>query len=84
MITARKLGRHTKAEWLALCAEFDQRCVRCGLKDYHIDKDHIVPLYLGGSDGLDNIQPLCARCNASKTGESTNWAAYRRQHGFDD
>lgn len=28
--------------------------------------DHIVPLSLGGTDTLDNVQLTCKRCNSSK------------------
>lgn len=29
-------------------------------------KDHILPRKLGGKDVLDNYQPMCAKCNATK------------------
>jgi 5-methylcytosine-specific restriction endonuclease McrA len=67
---AREKATHTKEQWRALLQFCGYRCVRCGLEGYHLDKDHIVPLYLGGSDGIDNLQPLCAWCNASKSGET--------------
>jgi len=46
-------------------------------------KDHIVPIYRGGSDGLENLQPLCRECNTQKGPEVFNWAAYRDAHGFE-
>lgn len=65
---AREKGSHTKLEWDEMLDFFENTCVKCfgesGL--YHVEKDHITPLYQGGSDGIDNIQPMCARCNASK------------------
>lgn len=83
LAAARKKGTHTGLEWLALVQEFGGRCVRCGRHGHNPEKDHIVPLYQGGSDGIDNIQPVCARCNASKGPEDVNWADYRRVHGFE-
>jgi len=78
---ARKKGSHTKEQWEALKAEFG-RCVRCGTDEYFLFKDHIIPIYQGGSDGVDNLQPLCAFCNTSKGAENFNWAEYRRAHGW--
>lgn len=83
MAIAREKGTHTRAEWSALCDEFSGRCVRCGAVGHHLDRDHIIPVYQGGSDGIDNIQPLCARCNSSKGPEKFNWAEFRRENGFD-
>lgn len=83
MTLARMRGRHTKEQWEAMKAEFGHRCVQCGVGGTHLDKDHIVPVYQGGSDGLDNIQPLCPWCNAAKGPDRFNWAEYRRRHGFD-
>lgn len=61
-------GSHTEAEWRSLVSEFEERCVCCGehFGLERLTKDHIVPLALGGSDFIENIQPLCARCNSKK------------------
>ncbi len=81
---ARSKGQHTEAEWTSLVERLDSRCAMCG--DYgasvKLQKDHVVPIYQGGSDGIDNLQPLCEGCNAAKGPESTNWAAYRLEKGF--
>lgn len=84
LIEARKKGSHTKEQWERLKAEFDYRCVRCGDGDMLVEKDHIVPIYQGGSDGIDNLQPLCAYCNGSKGPETENWAEYRRLNGWEN
>jgi hypothetical protein len=31
-----------------------------------LEADHIVPLTRGGTDDIDNIQPLCGTCNRKK------------------
>lgn len=80
---ARAQGRHTRAEWDALVAEFGGRCVRCGNKSARLQRDHIIPIYQGGSDAISNIQPLCPKCNCAKGSEATDWAAIRRKKGFD-
>jgi hypothetical protein len=33
---------------------------------YPLTVDHIIPKSLGGSDDLDNLQPMCAGCNFKK------------------
>jgi uncharacterized protein YdaU (DUF1376 family) len=72
MAAARKLGRHTTGQWNALRAFCQFKCVRCGRKG-HQDRDHIKPVYQGGSDGIENIQPLCACCNSSKGFEALDY-----------
>ncbi len=67
LAAARARGTHTREEWLAMVAFFNECCVRCGTNEYHVERDHIIPLYQpDSSDSIRNIQPLCARCNASK------------------
>ena len=79
---AREKGTHTFPEWQKLYLEFQLRCVRCGQKGDKLQKDHILPIYRGGADDIENIQPLCGSCNSSKGPESINWVAFRRKHGF--
>ncbi len=79
---AKKRGNHTLREWLELRAEFDGRCVRCQSWLGHT-RDHIIPVSMGGSNAISNIQPLCGRCNSAKGTDTFDWAAFRREHGFD-
>lgn len=72
MANAKILGRHTAAEWGALKSYCSSKCVRCGSGDLRVEKDHIIPVYAGGCDCIHNIQPLCARCNASKGPDSSD------------
>ena len=68
---ARKLnapGSHTMDEFYDLCAEFEDHCLLC-LQKHDRSKltiDHVVPLCDGGSDGIENLQPLCMTCNRAK------------------
>jgi uncharacterized protein YdaU (DUF1376 family) len=70
LVLARALGSHSIEEWIALRETCGSRCVKCGAEgDDILVRDHIVPVYKGGSDTIDNIQPLCKACNLSKGAE---------------
>ncbi len=74
---AREKGTHTEEEWDALQEICGQRCVFCGISRTDLIgqilcKDHIVPIYQGGSDGIDNIQPSCRGCNSAKGPDTTD------------
>ena len=58
-------GSFTTKEWKSLCRQYNHRCARCGEKK-KLTVDHVVPLSKGGSNYIDNIQPLCSSCNSSK------------------
>lgn len=80
---ARKKGKHTKEEWAEMKEFFHNTCVKCngdsGLVG--VVKDHIKPIYQGGSDGIENIQPLCVKCNAAKGPEDKDYReVYCQQH----
>ena len=59
-------GNFTAIEFKELCESYGNRCLSCGAADVALEADHIVPLTRGGSDDIDNIQPLCGTCNRSK------------------
>lgn len=58
-------GSHTYEEWKEKLKENDYSCVCCESQE-KITKDHIIPLSKGGTDNIDNLQPLCLSCNAIK------------------
>jgi 5-methylcytosine-specific restriction endonuclease McrA len=67
-------GEYTQREWETLCALYDHRCLCCG-KQGDLTVDHVIPLSKGGSNSIENIQPLCHSCNSSKRIKTTD---YRR------
>lgn len=70
---AEKLGlteHFTGKEWYMLLDRYHFRCVRCKKRwggHTTICPDHVVPLSRGGTNTIDNIQPLCLSCNSSKS-----------------
>lgn len=69
---ARSKGTHSNIEWEAMKAMFDGICPRCA-KPADLQRDHITPIYQGGPDSIENIQPLCKKCNRSKGPEATDF-----------
>ena len=59
-------GTITSEEWIALCNKYGNRCLCCGRNDVKLTLDHIKPICLGGSNTIDNAQPLCKPCNSRK------------------
>ena len=69
----RNGGFHSKGEWENLKAKYNWTCPCCkerepflNQKYKHLTKDHIIAISMGGSDNIENIQPLCHRCNSRK------------------
>lgn len=62
----RKNGlSHTSGEWELLKTQYGFMCAACG-KSKNLTKDHIIPISKGGTDKIENIQPLCQSCNSKK------------------
>jgi hypothetical protein len=68
-------GSFSTREWETLLAQFES-CPMCKRawdeippptgRSSVITRDHIVPISKGGSNSIDNIQPLCYSCNSIK------------------
>lgn len=65
-------GSHTFAEWETLKAQYNWTCPCCGKPEPEIKLtiDHIIPVARGGSNNVENIQPLCGRCNSVKNAKT--------------
>lgn len=68
-------GTHTEKEWQDLKAFYNFKCLKCGKQEPEIKltRDHVLPLTQGGSDSIDNVQPLCARCNSKKNNKHIDY-----------
>lgn len=68
-------GTYTADQFNDLCKKYSHKCLCCG-KISKLTADHVVPIALGGTSNIDNIQPLCDECNRKK---GTKVIDYRRQ-----
>lgn len=68
-------GSHTDQEWQEVLAAAGRACLACRRTEAEvkIERDHVVPLAKGGTDDIDNIQPLCRSCNANKRTETIDY-----------
>lgn len=61
-------GRFSFREWETLKARYGHICLCCGRQEPEVKltPDHVIPLAHGGSNGIENIQPLCLNYNVRK------------------
>jgi len=67
-------GSFTLEEFKALCDSCGNVCLSCGSSE-KLTVDHVLPLSKGGSNSIENIQPLCGLCNSKK---KDHFIDYRR------
>lgn len=72
-INLKNKGSHTLEQWENLKNRFNHCCAICGMQEpfinqqyQHLTEDHIIPVSRGGSNNIENIQPLCQSCNSKK------------------
>lgn len=71
----KNLKSFTIQEWKLLLERAKNKCCICGVKfnkNNKPTKDHIIPLSKGGQNTIDNIQPLCYKCNLKKSNKIIN------------
>lgn len=62
----------------------DGRCVNCGSRA-HLTADHRIPIHLGGTHDMSNLQALCEPCHRIKTAaEAVAARRSRRGRGLRD
>ncbi len=59
-------GSYSLAEWNTLLVQYGYTCPCCFKKNIDLHADHIIPIIKGGSNYIENIQPLCKVCNSRK------------------
>lgn len=67
---ARRLGadgEYSHKQFREMCVLYGNVCLCCGASGVPLAADHVVPLTKGGSNGIENIQPLCRSCNSKKS-----------------
>ncbi len=54
-----------ESEWQNILLKYNGECLDCGSKE-KITCDHIIPISKGGQHTINNVQPLCLKCNMKK------------------
>lgn len=65
-------GSFSLIEWRELCERFGNKCLAC-CQSQKLTVDHVIPISKGGSNFIENIQPLCMKCNLEKGTQSTDY-----------
>lgn len=67
------IGTHSKEQWEEIKKKNNYCCMLCGMQEpfteqqyQKLTEDHVIPISKGGTNNIDNIQPLCKSCNSRK------------------
>lgn len=73
-------GKITSQEWQWLKEFYNNTCLCCCRQEPEIKLtlDHVKPLKLGGKNIIQNAQPLCRSCNASKGAKEIDYRPKRK------
>lgn len=56
-------------EWICVLATKNYSCANCFKKDRkNLTIDHVISIFNGGENSVENIQPLCYKCHSVKDG----------------
>ena len=55
-----------KGRFARMIRAYNSMCLRCGAYGVPLTADHVIPFSRGGSNRMENIQPLCKSCNEAK------------------
>lgn len=74
-IMKRTNGTHSILQWETLKQKYNYMCLCCKQQEPFIKltRDHIIPIVRGGSNNIDNIQPLCLKCNMIKHAKAIDY-----------
>lgn len=55
-------------------------CKICGVWRQHLDTDHIIPKFQGGTDEPSNIQFICQNCHTDKSIKEQQERVFTAEH----